>query len=73
MTYQYLFIGCKVYGFWSTIGALAEIWSLAAVSWDRYNAVFYPFNEAKRIKIPKVRFDNILINNRLGNLYLKYF
>ena len=67
MPYQYLFIGCKIYGFWSTIGALAEIWSLAAVSWDRYNAVFYPFNEAKRIKIPKVRFDNMLFDNRVGN------
>ena len=46
--------GCDAYGFWSTVGALAEIWSLAAVSRDRYNAVFYPFNDAKRMTRPQV-------------------
>ena len=43
------FIGCKIYGVCSSVGAFAEIWSLAAVSWDRYQAVFNPFNQLKRI------------------------
>ena len=52
---DFILIGCDAYGFWSTVGALSEVWSLAAVSWDRYNAVFYPFNELKRITRPQVR------------------
>ena len=43
------FKGCKIYGVCSSVGAFAEIWSLAAVSWDRYQAVFNPFNQFKRI------------------------
>ena len=58
--------GCNAYGFWSTVGALAEIWSLAAVSRDRYNAVFYPFNDAKRMTRPQVcSFDTLCTANYL--------
>ena len=38
-----------MYGFNSTVGALAEIWSLAAVNWDRYQAIFNPLDRDKRI------------------------
>ena len=43
------FSGCKVYGFVSTVAALAEIWSLAAVSCDRLQAILYPLDKHKRI------------------------
>ena len=43
------FSGCQVYGFVSTVAALAEIWSLAAVSCDRLQAILYPLDKHKRI------------------------
>ena len=45
----FLLSGCEIYGFNSTVGALAEIWSLAAVNWDRYQAIFNPLDRDKRI------------------------
>ena len=33
----------------STVAALAEIWSLAAVSCDRLQAILYPLDKHKRI------------------------
>ena len=41
--------GCQYYGFTSTLAALAEIWSLAAVSCDRLQAIFNPLDSQKRI------------------------
>ena len=43
------FSGCQLYGFVSTVAALAEIWSLAAVSCDRLQAILYPLDKHKRI------------------------
>ena len=41
-------IGCYVYGVISTTAALAEVWSLAAVSLDRALAIYHPLNPNKR-------------------------
>ena len=41
-------IGCYVYGVISTTAALAEVWSLAAVSLDRALAIYHPLNPYKR-------------------------
>ena len=41
--------GCYMYGFFATISALAEIWSLTAVSFDRLQAINNPLNAQKRI------------------------
>ena len=49
LTFFFLLLGCEIYGFNSTVGALAEIWSLAAVNWDRYQAIFNPLDRDKRI------------------------
>ena len=38
-----------MYGFFATISALAEIWSLTAVSLDRLQAINNPLNAQKRI------------------------
>ena len=46
---QISFEGCQYYGFASTLAALAEIWSLAAVSCDRLQAIFHPLDSHKRI------------------------
>ena len=46
---QISFKGCQYYGFASTLAALAEIWSLAAVSCDRLQAIFHPLDSHKRI------------------------
>ena len=43
-------LGCKMYGFVSSTAALAEIWSLSAISYDRLNTIMYPLNRAKRLK-----------------------
>ena len=48
-SFLFLLSGCDVYGFNSTVGALAEIWSLVAVNWDRYQAIFNPLDRDKRI------------------------
>ena len=45
-----VFLGCKMYGFVSSTAALAEIWSLSAISYDRLNTIMYPLNRAKRLK-----------------------
>lgn len=42
--------GCKIYGFVSSSAALAEIWSLASISFDRFLTILYPLNTQKRIK-----------------------
>ena len=48
--YQRLNIaGCRASGFFSTTGALAEVWSLAAVSLDRLLSIYYPLDKRKRI------------------------
>ena len=41
--------GCQIYGFNSSVAALAEIWSLAAVSYDRSRAIYHPLDNEKRI------------------------
>ena len=46
--------GCKIYGFVTSTAALAEIWSLSAVSYDRLLTILYPLNNSKRIKKSQV-------------------
>jgi len=42
-------VGCRASGFLSTTAALAEVWSLAAVSLDRLLSIYYPLDKRKRI------------------------
>ena len=46
--------GCQIYGFLGTISALAEIWSLTAVSIDRLQAIINPLDGHKRISKSQV-------------------
>ena len=46
--YRSLFSGCQVSGFLGSVAVLAEIWSLAAVSFDRFKGIHYPLNNLKR-------------------------
>ena len=41
--------GCQFYGFNASVAALAEIWSLTFVSFDRLSAIYYPLDRRKRI------------------------
>ena len=64
----FLLSGCEIYGFNSTVGALAEIWSLAAVNWDRYQAIFNPLDRDKRITKSQVFFIEEKFNIRTEHL-----
>ena len=55
------FIGCKLSGFVGSVASLAEIWSLSAVSFDRFKGVLYPLNNEKRITKSQVNFESFLI------------
>ena len=48
--------GCRASGFISTTAALAEVWSLAAVSLDRLLSIYYPLDKRKRITKSQVYF-----------------
>ena len=48
-------LGCQIYGFNASVAALAEIWSLAAVSYDRLIAINHPLQTGKRITKSRVR------------------
>ena len=48
------FVGCKVYGFAGSVAALAEIWSLVAVSWDRAQAINDPLDTSTRLRKSQV-------------------
>ena len=47
-------IGCDIYGTVASIAALAEIWSLALISIDRFQAIFHPLENEKRMKTAEV-------------------
>ena len=47
-------LGCNAYGFVSSVAALAEIWSLSAVSFDRLQAIYHPLDAGRRIKTSQV-------------------
>ena len=49
------FTGCDFYGFNASVAALAEIWSLAFVSFDRFLAIYFPLDRRKRITKSQVR------------------
>ena len=49
-------IGCKFYGFVTSIAALTEIWTLTLVSVDRCQAIFYPLETKKRMTSVQVIF-----------------
>ena len=48
--------GCKISGFFGSVGALSEIWSLSVVSFDRFQGVHHPLNSEKRITKSQVYF-----------------
>ena len=47
-------LGCQIYGFNASVAALAEVWSLAAVSYDRLVAIHHPLQTGKRITKSRV-------------------
>ena len=49
------FTGCNVNGFTGSVAALSEIWSLSAVSFDRFKCVHNPLNRSKQIKTSEVK------------------
>ena len=69
----FLLSGCEIYGFNSTVGALAEIWSLAAVNWDRYQAIFNPLDRDKRITKSQVFLMEEKLNIRTEYIAAKKF
>ena len=73
LTFFFLLLGCKIYGFNSTVGALAEIWSLAAVNWDRYQAIFNPLDRDKRITKSQVFLMEEKLNIRTEYIAAKKF
>ena len=50
-------LGCDFYGFNASVAALAEIWSLAFVSFDRFLAIYFPLDRRKRITKSQVSND----------------
>jgi len=57
------FKGCDLYGFIGTLGALGEIWSLTAITYDRHQSILHPLNTSKRLKTKQVKF---LKNVKIG-------
>ena len=59
-----IIIGCQIYGFFASAAAFAEIWSLAAVSGDRFQAILHPLDKHKRISKSMVSsiFNQIYVN-----------
>ena len=76
IVYQRLNIaGCRASGFLSTTAALAEVWSLAAVSLDRLLSIYYPLDKRKRITKSQVVSGKTMHRNVLyirGNNYLDF-
>ena len=72
---EILLKGCQIYGFTSTVAALSEIWSLAAVSCDRLQAIFNPLDSQKRITKSQVSHLILYLNlfRFQYSLYLIYF
>ena len=52
---QCSFVGCQISGVLGTIAALSEIWSLSAVSFDRFIGIQYPLSAQKRTSKVQVR------------------
>ena len=64
IVYQRLNVtGCRASGFLSTTAALAEVWSLAAVSLDRLLSIYYPLDKRKRITKSQVVSGKMLHRN----------
>ena len=42
-------LGCQASGFLGSVAALAQIWSIAAVSYDRFKGIHYPLDSQKRM------------------------
>ena len=55
------FTGCNINGFVGSVAALSEIWSLSAVSFDRFKCVHNPLNRSKRIKTSEVKISILLV------------
>ena len=58
----------------STVAALAEIWSLAAVSCDRLQAILYPLDKHKRITKLQVFYEYTFVyyvieNDKIYEIY----
>ena len=64
-----IYVGCQIYGFNVSVAALAEIWSLAAVSYDRLIAIYHPLQTGKRITKSRVSYRSILLSSLLRSIY----
>ena len=63
------FAGCNVNGFIGSVAALSEIWSLSAVSFDRFKCVHNPLNRSKRIKTSEVKISiELVIKSQFHNI-----
>ena len=51
----YICKGCQIYGFGASVAALAEIWSLAAVSYDRFQSMYHLAASGKRMNKSQVQ------------------
>ena len=56
----------------STVAALAEIWSLAAVSCDRLQAILYPLDKHKRITKLQVFYEYTFVYDVIERISLKF-
>ena len=48
--------GCQVSGFFGSVAALAQIWSIAAVSYDRFRGIHNPLSTHKRTTNAQVQY-----------------
>ncbi len=60
-----------MYGFVSSTGALAEIWSLTAIAVDRMLAVHFPFNPTKHLNRTQVYRSNKYLHHSTVLQYTK--
>ena len=66
------FTGCNINGFVGSVAALSEIWSLSAVSFDRFKCVHNPLNRSKRIKTSEVKISILLvIKSQLNSFHIR--
>jgi hypothetical protein len=59
----FFFLGCQLYGFFGTAGALAEIWSLCAITLDRSQAILHPLDTNKRLNTSQVSISSLTNRN----------
>ena len=57
--------GCQVSGFFGSVAALAQIWSIAAVSYDRCRGIHNPLSTHKRTTNAQVQYCLYLISCKI--------